>query len=450
VSGARSVDGASSVTVSAADVCGSLGTGRAGHGSGVAVVVRGVAAEPIALPLTPAACLALAADVLAAAGSDGDAGATKGAVAIDDPALAVWLGGTDQRGAGLLQALGRDLVAVGAPAATLPRGTEWSPERIAWETFAAALRARGGGTENVRDWGRQLRTRISAGGLAALPVAPRTDALSIEGVVLGRALDLAGRHARVADGLAAEVEAARLEGLRALAYGAGHEINNPLANIAARGQALLVDETDPRRRRRLVTIVDQAFRARDMIGALMLFGRPPQPRFTECDVATIVSAAVAAVAARGAERGVTIVAPPAAGVVAWADRTLVEESLRAVLVNAIDAMPGGGRVVIGIDREPARHGRELAVIVDDEGPGMDAETRRAALDPFYSGREAGRGIGFGLTKAGRFVAACAGELSLGTAPGGGTRVTLRLGVPEVADPAVQPPQTTRSDGQRAR
>ena len=52
---------------------------------------------------------------------------------------------------------------------------------------------------------------------------------------------------------------ARLEAMRELAYGAGHEINNPLANIAARAQALLYGEHDPERQRRLATIVDQAF-----------------------------------------------------------------------------------------------------------------------------------------------------------------------------------------------
>lgn len=54
---------------------------------------------------------------------------------------------------------------------------------------------------------------------------------------------------------------ARMESMRELAYGAGHEINNPLANIAARAQSLLIGEVDGERRKRLATVVDQAFRA---------------------------------------------------------------------------------------------------------------------------------------------------------------------------------------------
>ncbi|MFM7846804.1 MAG: histidine kinase dimerization/phospho-acceptor domain-containing protein, partial [Planctomycetota bacterium] len=52
----------------------------------------------------------------------------------------------------------------------------------------------------------------------------------------------------------------RLASLRELAYGASHEINNPLANIATRAQGLLRDEADPERRRSLATIAAQALR----------------------------------------------------------------------------------------------------------------------------------------------------------------------------------------------
>jgi signal transduction histidine kinase len=57
------------------------------------------------------------------------------------------------------------------------------------------------------------------------------------------------------------VERAKLEAMKELAYGAGHEINNPLANIATRAQTLLHDETEPEKRRTLAAINAQAFHA---------------------------------------------------------------------------------------------------------------------------------------------------------------------------------------------
>ncbi|MCH5374349.1 MAG: hypothetical protein JJ992_10245, partial [Planctomycetes bacterium] len=61
------------------------------------------------------------------------------------------------------------------------------------------------------------------------------------------------------------LETEKLESLKALAYGASHEINNPLANISTRAQTLLRDETDPERRQKLAVINTQAFRAYEMI-----------------------------------------------------------------------------------------------------------------------------------------------------------------------------------------
>ena len=77
---------------------------------------------------------------------------------------------------------------------------------------------------------------------------------------------------------AAKLEFEILASLKELAYGASHEINNPLANIATRAQTLLRDERDPERRRKLATINAQAFRAHEMISDMMLFARPPQLR----------------------------------------------------------------------------------------------------------------------------------------------------------------------------
>src|SRR6188508_1914643 len=96
-----------------------------------------------------------------------------------------------------------------------------------------------------------------------------------------------------ADVPSAALEAAKLEALYQFAYGLSHEINNPLANIATRAQSLLADEPDPERRRKLATIVQQAFRAHEMIADLMLFARPPTLRPESVDLARLADTVVA-------------------------------------------------------------------------------------------------------------------------------------------------------------
>ena len=222
---------------------------------------------------------------------------------------------------------------------------------------------------------------------------------------------------------------ARLEALREFAYGAGHEINNPLANIAARAQALLVDERDPERRRRLATIVDQAFRARDMIGGLMVFARPPRPQPAVVAIGEIVRAVLEPLRPTAAARGLRLeFAPPPRPVEVMVDVGQVVEALRAVVMNAVEAVEDGGQVAVA-----ARAGVTAAEIeVADDGRGMDAATLRRAFDPFFSGREAGRGIGLGLPKAWRLVELNGGAVRVDSRPGGGTRVTIELplAVPE--------------------
>src|SRR6476659_6787642 len=95
------------------------------------------------------------------------------------------------------------------------------------------------------------------------------------------------------DAFAAAVESAKLQALYNFAYGLSHEINNPLANISARAQTLLIDEKDPERRRKLATIVQQAFKAHEMIADLMLFARPPAMRPQAVDLAKLADTVVA-------------------------------------------------------------------------------------------------------------------------------------------------------------
>jgi signal transduction histidine kinase len=223
---------------------------------------------------------------------------------------------------------------------------------------------------------------------------------------------------------AGSVSSARLEAIRELAYGAGHEINNPLANIAARAQALLYDEHEPERQRRLATIVDQAFRARDMIGGLMIFARPPKPNRIEVNLEELLRSVLASVEVAAEERGVRLVLDiPSNQEHVFVDRGQIEDSLRGIVSNAIEAIHHGGTVSIEAVR--SEHGSCL-LNIRDNGIGMDRDTMARMFDPFFSGREAGRGIGLGLSKALRLIDGNGGSISIESRLQQGTTVSVRL------------------------
>ena len=210
------------------------------------------------------------------------------------------------------------------------------------------------------------------------------------------------------------LEQEKLDAMKELAYGASHEINNPLANIAARAQTLLRDEKEPQRRQALVAIHKQALRAHEMISDLMLFARPPELIREKLDVEGLIVRVVAEISEACRLRDVRLITNlPEQPVALEADAEQLAVALGALCANSLEAIGVSGTITITLRREVpgecARSerddsGQEQVVIeVLDDGPGISEQARRHLFDPFYSGREAGRGLGFGLSKCWRII-----------------------------------------------
>jgi signal transduction histidine kinase len=222
------------------------------------------------------------------------------------------------------------------------------------------------------------------------------------------------------------LEQTKLDALKELAYGASHEINNPLANISARAQTLLRGEDDPERRRALEAIQHQALRAHEMISDLMLFARPPRLERVAVDVLQVLQHVQAELSAECRRRGVELhmstdsELPPV-----QADAVQIEVAVNALCINALESIGRDGR--IDVVAGSANGGQSVAISVRDDGPGIAAAMRPHIFEPFYSGREAGRGLGFGLSKCWRIVTAHGGSIT--TSEGGDRGATFTIQLP---------------------
>lgn len=223
-------------------------------------------------------------------------------------------------------------------------------------------------------------------------------------------------------------EQARLDALKELAYGASHEINNPLANISTRAQTLLRMEADPEKRRMLAAIHSQAMRAHEMIADLMLFARPPQLSLTEFDLIELAKRVLEELRPQATgqrtelallNRGTTLRLT--------ADATQTAVALRAVIQNALEALGSDGKIEVTISKQRGH----AIVTIGDDGPGIPAEARPHIFEPFYSGREAGRGLGFGLSKCWRIVTDHGGQIDY--IPGRPHGAIFRIRLPLVAN-----------------
>jgi signal transduction histidine kinase len=232
----------------------------------------------------------------------------------------------------------------------------------------------------------------------------------------------------------AAVQRAKLEAMKELAYGAGHEINNPLANIASRAQTLLQEETDPEKRRKLAAINAQAFRAHEMIADLMLFARPPRLQPKELDLNDLMQSVASQCQEEAGTVSVEISVQVACNSIKLlADPVQLRAAFGSLIKNSLEAMGNQGQIVISVrdlavgPRNGSLHADCVAELtVADNGPGIPPEVREMIFDPFFSGREAGRGLGFGLSKCWRIVTLHGGEIEVRDTPGGGATFVLRL------------------------
>jgi signal transduction histidine kinase len=225
----------------------------------------------------------------------------------------------------------------------------------------------------------------------------------------------------------ARLEREKLESLKELAYGASHEINNPLANIAARAQTLLQEEHDPERARKLAAIHRQAMRAHEMIADLMLFARPPKLQRTCCRLDQLVEEVADEFKQRAGELQVELICVHSTEPLeTHADKTQLGAALSAVVLNALEASAGGGHVRLNARQITLRNQSWAEIVVGDDGPGLSEHIRQHMFDPFFSGREAGRGLGFGLSKCWRIVTDHGGQVIVRNPQTQGTEIAILL------------------------
>src|SRR5262249_4132690 len=114
---------------------------------------------------------------------------------------------------------------------------------------------------------------------------------------------------------------------------------------------------------------------------------------------------------------------------ALADEAQLRRVLRNLLKNACEAQPSGGRVTIDtrahLPHATGDSASAVEIVVADEGPGMPPEVLARAFEPGYS-TKGGRGTGVGLTVSKKVIEGHGGRLDVDSAPGQGTRVTVRL------------------------
>jgi signal transduction histidine kinase len=310
-------------------------------------------------------------------------------------------------------------------------------------TLVLPLKVRGRPGAEVHLWcgtaAPALRARLDSSW--ALPAWEAWATLLHERSVLERRLQtLVAAVRKDLDEHEARSRDAKLDALAEFAAGAGHELNNPLAVIVGRAQLLLGRADDPDTVRSLKIILAQAQRTHRILRDLMFVARTPTPRPRACRPSEILRACAAGLQEECDSRQIRLVAEiDASESQSWTDPDALGHLAEVLLRNAIQVTPPGGRIQVRCMRQ----GDELRWTFTDSGKGIGPAEGPHLFDPFYCGRQAGRGLGLGLPRAARIVALAGGALEWSSTIGQGTTFQVHLPVIEPPDDVTAGTQPTR-------
>ena len=221
-----------------------------------------------------------------------------------------------------------------------------------------------------------------------------------------------------------ESSEAHLKSLGVMAASLAHEIRNPLGSM--KGLTQLVQEDLPQDHEsqgHLSTVVREAERLERLVSDLLDFARPGELQFGEFSLGAVISDVGSMLNSRFSASGVTIHYDTADGPMdVRSDEGGVRQVLLNVLMNALDATPAGGTVIVRAVYETEND--RVTIQVDDTGEGLKGRDPEELFQPFVSTRT--RGTGLGLTISRGILQRLGGGLTLEGNPQGGMRCTIRL------------------------
>jgi signal transduction histidine kinase len=215
-----------------------------------------------------------------------------------------------------------------------------------------------------------------------------------------------------------------------LAGGLAHEIKNPLSTIRLNMDLLAEDlgdaETPVVRRslKRVELVRRECQRLQSLLDDFLNFAKVRRVHLAPADLNQQIEEVLEFFAPAAHEAGVEIVRyldPELPRVLL--DREAFRQAMLNLIINAKQAMPDGGQLVV----RTAAERNEVVVYLIDTGVGMDARTASQMFEPFYTTKPGGSGLGLPTTQ--KIIEALGGRMSVQSEVGRGTQITIELPVP---------------------
>jgi two-component system NtrC family sensor kinase len=230
------------------------------------------------------------------------------------------------------------------------------------------------------------------------------------------------------------VRSEKLSSLGKLSASIAHEINNPLAGILTFSKLMIRtleggpgDESTRKELIRSLGLVQrETERCSAIVRNLLDFARERPLALKPVDVNHVVAEALSLIANQAAIQNVVMEKDLAPVPLVEADYGQLRQAFVNIALNAVEAMPQGGR--LNVKTRALRGERQVEISFADSGPGIPPEVARKIFDPFFTTKEKGTGLGLSVVYG--IVSRHHGKIEVDTAPGKGTRFDIHLPFPE--------------------
>ena len=308
--------------------------------------------------------------------------------------------------------------------------------------------------------GEEVLAEVEVGGTSFdVRSTPRPDADGVVQGIIGVATDVT-RRKRAEEALRvreAELrEAQKMEAVGVLAGGVAHDFNNLLTVILTQSELLLrALPRDGVGRRNAEEIHQAGARGAFLTRQLLTFSKSDVLALQVLDVNAVLDALRPGIRTLAGESVSLTYTREGAPLYVRADRGQIEQAVMSLVVNAIEAMEGGGTLRVGLsrlvldevrarERDLERPGGYAMLEVADTGCGMDAATRSRVFEPFFTTKGTGKGTGLGLSTLYGIAKRIGGSVTFRSEPGLGSTFTVHLPLLDHSESLERAPSESRT------
>ncbi len=216
----------------------------------------------------------------------------------------------------------------------------------------------------------------------------------------------------------------RLATIGQLAAGVAHELNEPLGNILGFAQLAKKSPDLPKQvDQDIEKILNASLYAREIVKKLLIFARLMPPKKTLINLNKVVEEGLYLFESRCVKEGVELVrdlSPDLPEI--HADPSQLNQVLVNLVINALQAMPSGGRLIV-----QTLHDKDhVSLMVEDTGIGMNGEVLKRIFTPFFTTKDVGQGTGLGLPVVHGIITSHGGSIHVESKVSCGTRFEIQL------------------------